>query len=152
MEIPYTFDSKTTEAYINRIEKLTPETQALWGKMDVAQMLAHISIAYDMTYGKINLKYNVLTKGMLKLLVKKMVVSDKPYKKNNSTAPVFKIADKREFETEKKILIDYIKLTESKGESHFEGLENTSFGKMTAKEGSNLFSKHMDHHLKQVGV
>ena len=152
MEIQYTFDPKTTEHFINRIEKLTPETQALWGKMSVAQMLAHVSIAYDMTYGKTVLKYNIFTRGLLKLIVKKMVVGEKPYKKNNSTAPVFLIKDERQFEAEKKILIDYIKLTESKGESHFDGLDNTSFGKLSAKEWSNLFSKHLDHHLSQFGV
>ena len=152
MEIQYAFDPKTTEHFLARIEKLTPESQSLWGKMNVGQMLAHVNVAYDTTYGKTVMEYNVFTKTLLKLIVKKMVVGDKPYKKNNSTAPVFLIKDEREFEQEKKNLIEYIKLTESKGEKHFEGLENTSFGKLTAKEWSNMFSKHLNHHLQQFGV
>ena len=152
MEILNTFDPRTTEIFISRIEKLTPETQPQWGKMDVAQMMAHVSVAYDMTYGKLNLKYNGFMRMMLKLIVKKMVVGEKPYKKNNSTAPAFIITDKREFEKEKQILIDYIKLTDSKGIAHFDGLENTSFGKLSAKEWSTLLSKHLDPHLTQFGV
>ncbi len=152
MEIPYTFDPKTTEHYLNRIEKLTPETQAKWGKMNVAQMLAHLNVSYDITYGKTQVKYNFFTKLILKNFIKGIVVGEKPYKKNGQTAPAFVVADQRDFDTEKEILIDYIKLTESKGEGYFEGLENSGFGVLTAKEWSNMFSKHLNHHLSQFGV
>lgn len=152
MEILNTFDPRTTEFYINKIEKLTPETQAQWGKMDVAQMLAHVNVSYDMAFGKVVPKYNFMTKFMLKLFVKGIVVGEKPYKESSQTAPAFVISDKKDFEVEKKNLIDNIRMTESKGVEHFEGFESTGFGKLTAKEWSNLFSKHLAHHLTQFGV
>lgn len=152
MEILNTFDPKTTEVFINRIEKLTPETKSKWGKMNVAQMLAHVCVSYDMAYGKVKPKYNFLTKFMLKTFVKGFVVGKKPYKKSSQTAPAFVIADERNFKIEKDRLIANIKLTESKGASHFEGLESSGFGVLTAKEWSNLFAKHLDHHLTQFGV
>ncbi len=35
------FNQSDTIELINRIEKLTPESKPKWGKMAVAQMLAH---------------------------------------------------------------------------------------------------------------
>ena len=36
--------------YIHRINNLTPETQKKWGKMSVDQMMAHLNVAYDLTF------------------------------------------------------------------------------------------------------
>ncbi|MCB9189951.1 MAG: DUF1569 domain-containing protein [Flavobacteriales bacterium] len=152
MQILNTFDPATTEIMINRIDKIKPDTLPQWGKMNAPQMLAHLNVAYAIAYGDMEAKYNPIAKFMLKLLVKNIVVGDKPYSKNSRTAPAFLIADEREFEKEKSRLIEYIKKTESNGTSYFEGKESASFGKLTAKEWSNMFSKHLDHHLTQFGV
>ena len=56
---------------IARINNLTPTTQALWGKMNVAQMLAHLSVAYEMDLEDKHPAPNALAKIMLKLFVKK---------------------------------------------------------------------------------
>jgi hypothetical protein len=37
------FESTTATEIISRIEKLQPTSEAQWGKMNVAQMLAHCS-------------------------------------------------------------------------------------------------------------
>ena len=39
------FDAKTAQNYIDRINKLTPETQRKWGKMSADQVLAHLNVA-----------------------------------------------------------------------------------------------------------
>ncbi|MFY7813596.1 MAG: hypothetical protein ACOVRK_00260, partial [Chryseobacterium taeanense] len=44
------FDAKVAQNYIDRINKLTPESQGLWGKMTVDQMLAHCCVSYEMVY------------------------------------------------------------------------------------------------------
>ena len=44
------FDAKDAQHYIDRINSLTPETQGLWGKMTVDQMLAHCNVSYEMVY------------------------------------------------------------------------------------------------------
>jgi hypothetical protein len=33
---------------VDRVNKLTPESKPLWGTMNVAQMLAHCNVTYDM--------------------------------------------------------------------------------------------------------
>ncbi|MBY5951574.1 DUF1569 domain-containing protein [Algoriphagus marincola] len=146
------FDPSTTSELIARIESLKPDSQPLWGKMSVDQMLAHCSVAYEMDYTDKHPKPNALMRFLLKTFVKSGVVNEKPYPKNARTAPVFIIADRRDFEKEKNQLIDYLKKTQELGAQHFEGKESPSFGPMTAQEWNNLFYKHLDHHLTQFGV
>jgi hypothetical protein len=146
------FDKKVTDEVIARINNLKKDTAPQWGKMDVAKMLAHCCVTYEMIYENKHPKPNFFVRLMLKLFVKNMVVSDKPYQKNGQTAPAFIIKSDKDFETEKKRLTDYILKTQELGGSYFEGKESNSFGKLTAKEWSNLFYKHLDHHLTQFGV
>lgn len=149
---PSVFTPQTNVDLIARIGQLTPDTQPQWGKMAVAQMMAHCSVAYDIAYEKIPVKFNWFMRQMLTFLVKPTVVGTKPYKKNTQTASVFVIDDERDFETEKQRLIDNIKQVEASGADYFDGKESPSFGRLSAQEWSNQFWKHLDHHLTQFGV
>ena len=146
------FDKAETKAIIERINQLTPTTEGLWGKMTVAQMLAHCNVAYEMAYENIHEKPGGFKKMMLKLFVKKSVVGPKPYKRNLPTAPAFKIEDSKNFKEEKRRLIDYLNKTQALGGTHFHNKESHSFGPLTKEEWNVLFSKHLNHHLEQFGV
>ncbi|TDP02848.1 DUF1569 domain-containing protein [Flavobacterium sp. 245] len=146
------FQKEDCDLFVKRINLLTPDSSALWGKMSVAQMLAHCNVTYEMVYENIHSKPNGFMKLILKLLAKKTVVGDKPYPRNIRTAPQFIIVDKRDFDLEKNRLIGYVTKTQELGESEFEGKESLSFGKLTAKEWNNMFAKHLDHHFSQFGV
>ncbi len=146
------FDAQVTQEIIGRINQLTPKTQAQWGKMNVAQMLAHCNVTYEMVYSDKYPKATGLKKFLLKLFVKSAVVNEKPFPKNSRTAPQFLISDEKEFATEKQRLIDYINKTQQLGGAHFEGKESNSFGALTQTEWNNSFYKHLDHHLMQFGV
>lgn len=146
------FDPADVADFIGRINQLDTESKALWGKMSVAQMLAHCNVTYEMVYTDKHPKPNAFMKFILKMLVKKNVVNEKAYPKNGQTAPQFIIKSDKNFEAEKKRLIDHINKTQSLGETHFNGKESHSFGPLNTKEWNNLFSKHLDHHLRQFGV
>lgn len=146
------FLKETCDEFVNRINGLTVESQPLWGKMNVSQMLAHCNVSYEMVYDDIHPKPNFLMKLILKSMVKNKVVSEKPYARNNPTAPQFLIKDERNFENEKKRLIAYVIRTQELGEKEFEGKESHSFGKLSAKEWNNMFEKHLEHHLNQFNV
>lgn len=137
---------------LERINKLTPDSQRLWGKMTVSQMLAHCSVTYEMLYETKHPKPGAFMRLILKLLVKNTVVSEKPYKKNTKTAPAFIMTDEKDFNTEKSRLIEYINRTYQMGEKFFDNKESNSFGKLTINEWNNMFYKHLDHHLGQFGV
>ncbi len=81
------FNLQDTEEFIGRIHHLKPDSQPLWGKMTVGQMLAHCNVTYEMAYENIHPKPNALTRFFLKLFVKNMVVSEKPYKKKYADGP-----------------------------------------------------------------
>jgi len=146
------FTKEVTAEIVARIDRLTSETQPIWGKMSVAQMLAHCCVTYEMVYTDKHPRPNAFTRFMMKTLIKNMVTSEKPYVKNGRTAKQFVISDDKNFETEKKRLIDFITKTQQLGEQEFEGKESHSFGKLTAKEWNNMFYKHLHHHLTQFGV
>lgn len=146
------FDPKDVAEYVERINKLTPETKALWGKMSVDQMLAHCNVSYEFVYTDKHKAPNPFMKLMLNLFVKKHIINDVPYKKNGPTAPEFKMTDPKEFENEKSRLIEFINKTMELGEDHFDGKVSRSFGKMYKKGWNNMFAKHLDHHLSQFGV
>jgi len=147
------FNPTDAAELIDRINKLTTDYIPQWGKMNVAQMLAHCNVTYELVYkeGKYRKPKGVM-KFMLKILVKPSVVGEKPYKKNSRTAPDFLITNEREFIREKQRLTDHIIKTQKLGEEHFHQKESHSFGVLTKEEWNMMFYKHLDHHLTQFGV
>ena len=146
------FNQDDVAEFIVRINRLTVDTKPKWGKMNVEQMLAHCNVTYEMVYDNIHPKPNAFKRFMLKLIVKNIVVNDKPYKPNSQTAPEFIIKDARKFELEKQRLIDYLLKTQQLGAKYFDGKESLSFGVLNQQEWNNMFVKHLEHHLSQFGV
>lgn len=146
------FETNTTNELISRINQLSPSSPALWGKMNVAQMLAHCCVSYEMVYDNIHKAPNFFMKLMLRLFAKGVVLGDQPYKRSIPTAPAFIITDSKDFEKEKARLIAYIEKTRELGETYFDNRESLSFGKLSIAQWNTLFYKHLDHHLTQFGV
>jgi hypothetical protein len=152
MALPNIFTASVANEVIARINKLTPTTPAQWGKMNATQVLAHNNVTFEFAYEEKHKKPSFFMAFILKNLVKKGLTNEVPYKKNSSTAPEFIIGDDRNFDVEKKRLIEYINKTVKLGENHFDGRVSMIFGPMTTTEWNNLFYKHLDHHLTQFGV
>ena len=146
------FQPEISNEVVARINKLKPDSQPLWGKMSVAQMLAHCNVAYEMVYDNKHKAPNAFMKFILKTFIKDSVVGPKPYKKNSQTASAFLIKDERNFEEEKTRLVNYIKRTQELGGNYFDNKESLSFGKLTENEWNVMFYKHLDHHLGQFGI
>ena len=146
------FTTEISDEIIHRINKLNPHSKPLWGKMAVAQMLAHCNVTYEFVYDNKYPKPNAFKQLLLKMFVKKVVVSEKPYVRNGRTAPEFLIKESKDFEAEKKRLTGYITKTQELGEAYFDGKASHSFGNLSKTEWNNMFYKHLDHHLNQFGV
>ncbi len=147
------FQKEVADGIVARINSLTTSTPAQWGKMNVSQMLAHCSVTYEMMYDNNHSAPNFFVKFILKTFVKGgLTDATTPYKKNSGTAPAFIIKGDRDFDAEKKRLVDFIQKTQQLGEAHFDGKASLSFGNLTKEEWSNLMYKHLDHHLTQFGV
>ena len=146
------FDKNVSDKIIGRIEKLNHTSTPQWGKMNVAQMLAHCNVTYEMVYEDKHPKPNAIMGFILRTFVKKVVTTEVPYKHNSQTAPAFIMNTEKDFEAEKKRLTDHIIKTQQLGAAHFNGKSSHSFGPLNTAEWNNMFYKHLDHHLNQFGV
>jgi hypothetical protein len=146
------FEPTATAEIMARIHQLTASVKPLWGKMAVAQMLAHCNVTYELVFENKHPTPNAVKKWFLKTFIKKIVVSETPFKKGSPTGSEFIIKTDKDFEQEKKRLIDYIAKTQQLGKAHFDGKLSHSFGKLSTAEWNNMFYKHLDHHLQQFGV
>lgn len=145
------FNQTDKNEILQRIEKLTPESKALWGKMNVSQMLAHSAIAAQWPIGNSKAKNSPL-QFIGQFLKKSIIHSEKPFRKNSPTAPEIKIVDQKDFNQEKTNLIDAINKLYMGGEKGAIAPKHAFFGKMTPAEWGILNYKHTDHHLQQFGV
>lgn len=152
MALPNIFSTEIANQVISRINKLTPASTPLFGKMSVAQMLAHCNVTYEMVFENIHPAPNAFVGFILKMLVKNKVVNEVPYKPNGQTAPQFIIKDEKDFAVERVRLVEFINKVQQLGESNFEGKKSHSFGNLTATEWNNMFYKHLNHHLGQFAV
>lgn len=152
MALPNIFTQEVAEQIISRIQQLTPASIPLWGTMSVSKMLAHSNVTYEMIYTDKHPKPGFLMKLVLLLMVKKAVVNESPYKRNERTGPAFVIQDEKDFEMEQQRLIDHIRKTQQLGAAYFDGKKYQSFGSLSKTEWNNMLYKHLDHHLSQFGV
>lgn len=150
--MPSVFDAADVAAMIDRINRLTPSTAPLWGKMSVDQMLTHCCVSYDMVYTDRYPPVGALKRWLITMFVKNAVVGPKPYPKNTPTAPEFRIADHHDFAQERARLVAYLQRVQQEGAAAYEGRPSRSFGPLTSAEWNTLYYKHLDHHLAQFGV
>ncbi|WP_445429236.1 DUF1569 domain-containing protein [Bacillus atrophaeus] len=143
------FNQLHLEEILNRMDKLSPISKPRWGKMDVAQMLAHCSSFQDIAMG-----LSFPARGWLGILignfVKPIFYNDKPLAQNMSTIPDILIVDEKEFE--KDILKQKIITFQSNGPEKCTTHPHPFFGKLTSEQWGKGIYKHLDHHLKQFGV
>ncbi|MFN8326511.1 MAG: DUF1569 domain-containing protein [Flavobacteriaceae bacterium] len=145
------YDKASNDSMIARINKLTPESKALWGKMNAAQMCRHCAIAIDIAFGKGDLKVNFLMKLLGKMLKKKVFYGGE-MGKNSPTAKEFIITEDLDLEKTKAELITNFSRFASEGKSIIKTMNHPFWGKMTYEDWDALMWKHTDHHLKQFGV
>lgn len=145
------FDKSAKDSLIHRIEQLTPEMQAKWGKMNVNQMLAHCSSTMEVVRDQKHIK-RVFIGYLLGGLMKKQFFNEKPYGKNGPTHPYFIHNDTAEFEQEKQTLINHLQAFQEGGAAKCTKQPHAFFGKLNEEQWAMGMYKHTDHHLQQFGV
>lgn len=146
------FNPQDCAMIIDRINSLNKNSQRIWGKMTVAQMLKHCSVPYHQIFDPSFPKAPAIMRLLLKWFYKKSMVDTTPYKQNLPTAPSFVVKDEPDFETHKQALIDNILKVCDMGAAAFENKAQVTLGPLTSTEWSNMLYKHLDHHLRQFGA
>jgi len=139
-------NSSDLKEIFDRLAKLTHEKKGLWGKMNVRQMLRHLSDAANFAFETPN------PEAKRKSFMLWMILNI-PAPKNVKTYPdlnmVNKGIDPVEFENERQRVKDlFAKISSSSGPFHV----NPFLGKLSKSEWGRLCFVHANHHLKQFGV
>lgn len=145
------FNSTDNQQLIERVKKLNPESKALWGKMNVSQMLSHTHEPLVVMKGEKKLAFTFIGVLMGKRLKKKFL-KERGFDKNLPTHAQFKVVDEKQFQAEQKKLIDALTNLQEKGPSIVTKNKHPFFGNMTQEEWADMMYIHTDHHLKQFGV
>jgi len=145
------FEREAVDEVLSRIDMLQPATPRQWGKMDVAQMMAHCSGALDMASGRLN-PPRLLIGRLLGPLVKPIYTNEKPFSRGNPTDPQLVIADQRDFQKEQERLKLCVQQFHQGGEARCTQHPHPFFGALTPHAWSRGMYKHLDHHLRQFGA
>jgi hypothetical protein len=145
------FEQKTVEEVLSRIDSLQPLSPRQWGKMDVAQMMAHCSRAMDMASGTVN-PPRMLMGRLIGSIFKPIFTNEKPFGKNSPTDKELMIADPRDFAREREQLKLRVRRFSDGGEARCTRHPHPFFGSLTPEAWSRGMYKHLDHHLRQFGA
>jgi hypothetical protein len=149
MEVKNLFDTSVKQDIITRINKLTPQSKGLWGKMTVGQMLAHLQMPIGVADGTHKLKRTLFGR-IVGPMVKPIIYNEKPFKHSLPTDPSFVMTgSEKDFETEKQKLL---RMVNNFTEVNIVNEVHPFFGKMTKDQWSRGTWKHLDYHLQQFGV
>jgi Protein of unknown function (DUF1569) len=144
------FEQSTGDEVTARIEQLSPGSQRQWGKMEVAQMMAHFSAALEMASGKLAAKRTLLGR-ILGPRLRHVLTDESPFPRNSPTAKELKVGH-GDFVQEQQRLKQCLRQFHEGGESQCTKDPHPFFGPITPLEWSTGMYKHLDHHLKQSGV
>ncbi|HEY1678405.1 MAG TPA: DUF1569 domain-containing protein [Candidatus Sulfotelmatobacter sp.] len=145
------FEPDAVDEVIARIDRLQPSSPRQWGKMNVAQMMAHCSATLDMASGKIN-PPRIFIGRILGPFVRPIYTNEKPFSKSNPTDKALVIADQRDFSQEQQRLKQTVQQFHEGGEAKCTRHPHPFFGKLSAQDWSRGMYKHLDHHLRQFGA
>lgn len=146
-------DEGEYDAVIARINTLNEDSKPEWGRMNVAQMLAHCAEVQEVLNGTKPLKNTPLLLRLVKGMIRKAVVNRVPYKKKSGTHPQYITGNtKQEFQKSKDRLLDAINTERNFSKEEAEAIKHDLFGTMTVEERGVAGWKHVDHHLRQFMV
>jgi hypothetical protein len=142
-------------SFIKCIRQLDPNAERKWGKMNVHQMIEHMSDAFRMANGK-DVYKEILTPEDKLERAQAFIVSDMPFKENTKNVLMSEIpADVRYQSIEDSIheleneVRDFFNRFESDKELK---IRNPFFGDLFYDQWIGLLYKHCWHHLNQFGM
>jgi len=142
------FDPSVPRELLERLDRLGPESPRQWGRMDVAQMLAHCTAAMGMPLGDVPVKTSFMA--LVGWLYKGVITEDKPFRRGVPTAPELTMTDPRELEREREALRACIHRLAA-GPGAIRNWRHPFFGRLTETQWGCLSYKHLDHHFSQFG-
>lgn len=142
-------DDGMRDAFVKRVQSLTPTTTRVWGKMSIDQMLHHVNTSLAEALGEYTAErsFKFLPEWLLRF-----IVIDGPWGRGAPTRPDMLVpgSARYDFEAEKKRTLDMINRFVAKPMS--EPWPRSANFACTGRHWSKLEYRHLDHHLRQFGV
>ena len=145
------FDNNAYNEITQRLNNLSPASQKQWGKMNVAQMLAHCKEAFKVPLSDKS-PPKIYPFALFGWMMKSKLYNDSPWGQGLPTAPNFIIKDERVFDKEKAELTALINKFHQSAPSAIEKIVHPVFGKFTGEQWGQAMYKHLDHHLRQFSA
>jgi hypothetical protein len=146
------FDPEAASGFKARMQQLTPDRKPLWGRMNVAQAVAHCAAAFEVALGDRN-PPRVFIGRLIGPLIRRVALgNDEPMRRNTPTVPGLAVADQRELDVERRRLSQMIDRFVAAGPQGCTTHPHSFFGPLTPEQWSILMYKHLDHHLRQFGA
>lgn len=147
-------ESTTQKEIENRILSLNENSNRLWGKMTVNEMIWHCSDQVKMAVGEIPTKY--VGNFLLRTFIKHLILLGIPAPKGKvKTVPELKQGVKgtgpTTIEQDIKTLLNFVQNFSSIIDKN-PNVVHPAFGKLTTEQWARLCYIHLDHHLKQFSV
>jgi hypothetical protein len=146
------YNSTHVSGILERIEKLSPNSQRQWGKMNVAQMLAHCNVSLETALGKNVIPRVPFVSQLIAKMLRPSVMGPKPFGKNSPTDKSYIMKAELNFDEQKSKAVSSIKKFSEGGPSACTTHPHPFFGHFTPEEWALFQWKHLDHHLRQFGV
>jgi hypothetical protein len=146
------FEPAVVDEITDRIAHLRPDSERQWGKMSVAQMLAHCSATIGMAEGKVTPPRILLGRLLGPLAKKSLILNGEPMRRNSMTEKTALVTDERDFAVERLRLRKSLDGFVSGGPGKCTKHPHFFFGPLTPVEWAALMYQHLDHHLRQFGV
>ena len=143
----------TADEFRNRINQLTPESERIFGKMDVAQMMRHMRLSLDTATGKETVpdKSTPVVRNVLFFLTCHVMTT---WPGGKIKAPDYwNPPAEHEFDEERRLLLDAIDPFLDKLEQDPAFVtSNPVLGPLNQKKWSRLLGIHFKHHLRQFSI
>ncbi|HEX4169579.1 MAG TPA: DUF1569 domain-containing protein [Bryobacteraceae bacterium] len=145
------FEIAAAEETKERLERLTPDSERRWGKMDVTQMLAHCSAWMAIAAG-LKSPPRSLVGRVFGRFAKSTILNEAPVRRNMPTDKSLIVRERGEFGAERQRLVEWVDRFVAGGPEGCTRHPHSFFGPMAPKEWAILAYKHLDHHLRQFGA
>ena len=143
------FDVVVANEVKQRIDSLRMGREGQWGKMSVAQTVAHCASGLEMALGEIKPPRALIGRLIGSIIKPKVVGNDEPLRRNSPTMKELLISGECNLDEERARLHSLIDRFVWGGTTVCTTHPHPFFGPLTPAEWAILTYKHLDHHLRQ---
>ena len=143
-------DPHARQALIARVQQLSHDKQPHWGRMEIGQMVAHVSDQLRMAVGGVDIQ---AVRGPLRFPpMRYLIVHLLPWPKGKAKAPPEAFTTSpTTLDADRRTLVELIERFAATPPEQLKPL-HPLFGRMTSHDWDVLSYGHLDHHLRQFGV